>query len=102
MGEIVMTEHEHDSDDRGGNSPGRWVLIGFLAIGGFFLIAEHRAHVFGVLPYLLLLACPLMHFLRGGHGGHSHRNDLPQDAKSRDSTPGHEPHQQEQRKGGQP
>jgi hypothetical protein len=27
--------------------------------------------VFGVLPYLLLLACPLMHlFLHHGHGGH--------------------------------
>ncbi len=50
------------------------VLLGFLAIAGFFLLTEHTAHVFGVLPYLLLLACPLMHFLHGGHkpghGGH--------------------------------
>ena len=50
------------------------VLLGFLAIAGFFLITEHTAHVFGVLPYLLLLACPLMHFFHGGHkrghGGH--------------------------------
>ena len=47
------------------------VLIVFLVIAAFFLITEHRAHLFGVLPYLLLLACPLMHWLmHGGHGGH--------------------------------
>ena len=46
-------------------------LLVFLAIVGFFLVTEHTAHVFGVLPYLLLLACPLMHFFHGGHkGGH--------------------------------
>ena len=47
------------------------VLIAFLAIAGFYLIAEHRAHFFGVLPFLLLLACPLLHmFMHRGHGGH--------------------------------
>ena len=49
----------------------RWVLYGFLAIGGFLLFTEHRAHALGLLPYLLLLACPLMHlFMHHGHGGH--------------------------------
>ena len=47
------------------------VLIGFLAIAGFFLITEHTAHVLGALPYLLLAACPLMHlFMHHSHGGH--------------------------------
>ena len=47
------------------------VLIGFLAIGGYFLITEHGAHIVPFLPWLLLLACPLMHlFMHGGHGGH--------------------------------
>jgi hypothetical protein len=32
-----------------------FVLCAFLAILGFFLLTEHRAHVFGVLPYLFLL-----------------------------------------------
>ncbi|MFZ5894717.1 MAG: DUF2933 domain-containing protein [Myxococcota bacterium] len=42
----------------------------FLAIGAFFLWEEHRAHLLGALPYLLLLACPLMHlFMHHGHGG---------------------------------
>ncbi len=47
------------------------VLLAFLAIAAFFLITEHRAHLFGILPYLLLLACPLLHlFMHGRHGGH--------------------------------
>jgi hypothetical protein len=51
----------------------RWVFYGFLAVAGFFLFTEHRAHVLGVLPYLLLLACPLMHlFMHCGHGRHDH------------------------------
>jgi hypothetical protein len=51
-------------------------LLAFLAIGAFFLLTEHTAHVFGALPYLLLLACPLMHlFMHGGHGGHAGHGD---------------------------
>ncbi len=47
------------------------VLVAFLAIAAFFLITEHRAHLYGILPYLLLLACPLLHlFMHRGHGGH--------------------------------
>jgi len=46
-------------------------LLGFLAIAGFFLLSEHRAHVLGALPLLLLALCPLLHlFGHGGHGGH--------------------------------
>ena len=37
----------------------------------FFLWEEHQAHLLGALPFLLLLACPLVHLLmHGGHGGH--------------------------------
>ena len=44
----------------------------FLAIALFFLWEEHRAHILGALPYLLLLACPLLHvFMHRGHGGSS-------------------------------
>jgi hypothetical protein len=46
-------------------------LLGFAAIAGFFLLTEHRAHLLGVLPWLLLFACPLLHlFMHRGHGGH--------------------------------
>jgi hypothetical protein len=48
------------------------VLAGFLVIAAALLVTEHRAHVLGVLIYLPLLACPLMHlFMHGGHGSHS-------------------------------
>ncbi|WP_159650728.1 DUF2933 domain-containing protein, partial [Bosea sp. 125] len=36
-------------------------LYGFLAIAAFYLITEHRAHLLGWLPWLLILACPLLH-----------------------------------------
>ena len=48
-----------------------FVWLCFLGIAAFYLLTEHTAHVFGVLPYLLLAACPLMHlFMHHGHGGH--------------------------------
>jgi hypothetical protein len=48
------------------------VLCGFLAVAAFFLITEHTAHLFSVLPWLLVAACPLMHlFMHHGHGDHS-------------------------------
>jgi hypothetical protein len=57
-------------------SPGNWVLIGFLAIAAFFLWTEHRAHLLGILPFLLLLACPLMHLFHHRHHG-QHKSKLP-------------------------
>lgn len=55
--------------------PSGLVLCGFLAIAGFFLITEHAAHLYGFLPYALLLACPLMHlFMHHGHGHGHHRH----------------------------
>jgi hypothetical protein len=61
---------EQYSDERQFNR-GRWVLLGFLVVAAFFLWTEHRAHFRGVLPYLLILACPLMHLF---HHGHEHRH----------------------------
>ena len=49
----------------------RATLIVFLGVAGFFLLAEHKAHVLGYWPYLILLLCPLMHvFMHKGHGKH--------------------------------
>ena len=57
----------------------RWTLWVFLALGAFYLIAEHRAHLAGSLRWLplgFLLLCPLMHrFMHGGHGGHGRLDD---------------------------
>jgi hypothetical protein len=47
-------------------------LMAFLAIVGFYLVTEHTAHLYSVLPYLLFLLCPVMHlFMHGGHGNHA-------------------------------
>ncbi|WP_072386896.1 DUF2933 domain-containing protein [Hyphomicrobium sp. CS1BSMeth3] len=63
-------------------------LYGFLAIGAFYLIAEHRAHLLGWLPWIIILACPLLHvFMHGGHGGRGG------DGNSSASPPGRSPHQ---------
>ena len=47
-----------------------WALLVFLAVAAFYLLTEHTAHLFGALPFLLFLLCPLMHlFMHGSHGG---------------------------------
>lgn len=61
-----------------------WV---FTLIAAYFLVTEHKAHlvgfwgehrvhILGALPYLLVLLCPLMHLFMhgGGHGHHGHEN----------------------------
>lgn len=75
-----MEHGSHDGGTRGFfRSRANLVLIGFLAIGGFFLVTEHRAHLIpylGYWPFLLILACPLMHlFMHGGYGGHGEGDD---------------------------
>ena len=66
-----MINSDAPSNQKTGDSS---VIIGlclFLAIAAFFLWTEHRAHLFGILPYLILLACPFIHlFMHRGHGGH--------------------------------
>lgn len=53
-------------------------LAVFLVTGLFFLLTEHRAHFFGALPYILVLACPLMHlFMHAGGHSHEHKKDRP-------------------------
>lgn len=77
-----MHEHQHhqpNGDERKPfwRTPLSWVFVGFAAIAGFFLITEHTAHTISFLPWLLLLACPLMHIFGHGHGGH--KNDKSDD-----------------------
>ena len=72
----------HDHSQNGSEPKGFWssrYAIGLLVMGAvaaYFLLTEHRAHFFAALPFLLLLACPLMHvFMHGGHGGHAGHAD---------------------------
>ena len=62
------------------------VAIGFFLVAALLLFWEHRVHVLGYLPLLLLLACPLMHlFMHHGHGHHGH--ERPSDAPARSPRP---------------
>lgn len=82
--------HEHPSNESSfWKSKSGIATCVFLAIAGIMLILEHRAHLLGWWPYLLLLACPLMHmFMHGGHGEHGHGRAKSKDPASRNG-PGH-------------
>jgi len=72
--------HGHSPQDDSQRPPRRnWsthAFIGFLAVAAFFLLSEHRAHLLGVLPFVILLACPLLHLLHHGrHGAPRDRDD---------------------------
>lgn len=80
--------HQNDRAGNGRQGGRNIVLWGFVGIVLFFLLTEHRAHVFGVLPYLLLLACPLMHlFMHRGHHRHERTHERSSPGNS-DEAPG--------------
>lgn len=75
----MMHSHNHDAHDSGGIkgwlfSPTGLVTACVLVILGFLVYEGHGAHLLGFTPYLLILACPLMHIFmhHGRHGGHLH------------------------------
>lgn len=50
----------------------KFTLILSLAIIGFYLIAEHKAHLYGASSYIFFAVFLLMHLgMHAGHGGHS-------------------------------
>jgi hypothetical protein len=91
MGEEVMIMHDHAQHHDDTRAEGSfWTSRAFLVcavlllIVGFLLWTEHLAHALGFLPYLLILACPMMHiFMHGSHGGHGHHEGTNRDRKAR-------------------
>jgi len=56
------------------------MFIVLFAIAAFFLLTEHLAHTLGILPWLLLALCPLMHLIGHHHSRTGNQNDSqPQD-----------------------
>jgi uncharacterized membrane protein len=52
-------------------TPLGWAISLALATLGTYLLVTHTNHVAAALPYILLMACPLLHLvLHGGHGHH--------------------------------
>jgi hypothetical protein len=77
--------------DEHNNPPSRWrsptgiFMLVAGAVGVYYLLTEHLTHVTQAVPYLFLLACPLMHLFghhHGGHGGHSHHGPRQDDQDS--------------------
>lgn len=62
------------------------VFAAFAAVALFFLWTEHRAHLYGWLPYLLFAACPLMHLFHR-HGGHGEHDRKERSAAPSDGSP---------------
>lgn len=56
-----------------GSTAGLVVCVAAAALG-LYLIAYHLNHVLLAVPYVILLACPLMHLMHRGHHGHKHGN----------------------------
>jgi len=52
----------------------RAALLMVVLIAAFFVLREHWGHIAGSWPYLLLLACPVMHLFHR-HGGHGLRTE---------------------------
>ena len=46
------------------------VAAAVASAGLFWLLREHWGHALGLAPYLLFLACPIVHFFM--HRGHGH------------------------------
>ncbi len=63
-----------------------WLTICIYVVGlgiGTLLLVQHWVHVPAILPYLVLLACPLMHLLmHRGHGRHHTPEDKPKPDQS--------------------
>lgn len=76
-------QHRHEEEPPRFRLPSSIVFAVLFGVAAFFLLTEHRAHLYGALPFLLLALCPLMHLFHGhgGHGDHarheSHGPDKP-------------------------
>lgn len=67
------------------NAPAKWAVASFAVIVAFFILREHWGHLLGFVPYLLLLACPLMHLFHG-HGRHTHKMHDDSEHRSKPTT----------------
>ena len=49
----------------------QWAAFGVIAAVAILVLQDHLGHLRQVLPFILVLACPLMHmFMHRGHGAH--------------------------------
>lgn len=70
-----------------GSGLGLTVCVGIAGVGAY-LLWTHTGHVLTAIPYLFLLACPLLHLFGHRHHHHSGRkaDQPPADAPGRSTT----------------
>ena len=79
---------EHKHEPNGGlpmRSKANIAFAVFFLVAAYFLVTEHWVHLAGLFPYwpyLLLLACPLMHLFMHHGPGHQHGSHRSPDASS--------------------
>jgi hypothetical protein len=79
----TMMSSQHSTN----GSPTFWrsktgIALGMLlVIALFYLAREHYGHILGLLPYMILLLCPLMHVFGHHHGGHRHHGETASSVK---------------------
>ncbi|HEY9105651.1 MAG TPA: DUF2933 domain-containing protein [Roseateles sp.] len=82
---------EHSSAPSLWRSPLGIFMLAAGALGFYYLLTEHLAHVGQALPYLFLLACPLMHLFHGHGHHHSHGGHEQEERRDAPSVDGTEP-----------
>ena len=70
---MAVSHQEHAAGCEHRPRSGRgWIFVAFALMAVVLLWEEHRAHILGVIPYLILFSCPLMHLLHR-HGQQTRR-----------------------------
>lgn len=75
-----MHHDKHGTDERKGwlswllSWKGVGLIMGLAGVS-YYLLTMHLAHLAVALPYLLLLACPLMHIFGHKHGHDDKKQD---------------------------
>jgi hypothetical protein len=57
------------------------------AVGVYYLRTEHLTHLTQAIPYLFLLACPLMHLFHGHGHGHGQPHPGGREREASDGLP---------------
>ena len=76
--EVTKTDGQTDCCQSGVKVGGREIGMKSVLIGGgilllvLFFLTGNGSLIWGALPFLLILACPLMHFFMHGGKGHKH------------------------------
>lgn len=76
--EVTKTDDQADCCQSGLKVGGRQIGVKPVLIGGtllllaLFFLTGNGSVIWGALPFLLILACPLMHLFMHGGKGHKH------------------------------